>query len=560
MQTSEVRTRVRGFLRRHTLWVGFAAMLLPLLVLLGLQLVWQRRLQETSAIAQRATLNGALDAVGSEIQYFYRSAAERLLDVPSELIEERKLDLLAQKWSGRAAPGMARLFVVDFTRASYGEYRLLDPETQQLVTPPASDEAMALIAAVTPYQMASFRGAAVASGAPTVDERSPDYRIVLNPITNADGRVIAVAGMVLDPGFLRKTLLPEAIRKAIEGFFPWAREGDIDVMVKDAQGRLMYGVEDRAEEAEVVTANLSYVFTDWMLVLHSHRSTPQRMARANFAINITLVVMLAGFLVGGIVLALRAADRAMRLSQMKSDFVSNVSHELRTPIASIRVFAELLRLGRVPTPEKVREYGEFIERESRRLSRLIDNILDFARIESGRKTYSFAPADPRAVVEATLQSFGPHLRHHGFTATLVAPDGPLGEVMTDADALAQAVHNLLDNAVKYSGTSRAIEVRVAREWDDVVIAVRDFGIGIRREEQAKIFERFHRVGTGARHEVKGSGLGLALVHHIVSVHQGRVSVESQPGKGSTFIIRLPARARPAGDEAPAAGATRDATT
>ncbi|HKQ96840.1 MAG TPA: ATP-binding protein [Candidatus Polarisedimenticolia bacterium] len=560
MQPTEMRTAVSGFLSRHTLWVGFAAMLLPLLILLGLQLVWQRRLQETSAIAQRATLNGALDAVGSEIQYFYRSAAERLLNVPAEVFEEGKIDVLAQKWSGKLDPGMARLFVVDFTRASYGEYRQLDPESQRMIAFPASDEAMALIAAVTPYQMASFRGTHLPNPTPTVDERSPDFRIVLNPITNAEGRVIAVAGMVLDPTFLRKTLLPEAIRKAVEGFFPLAREGDIDVMVKDAQGRLMYGTEDRADQAEVVTANLPFAFTDWMLVLHSHRSTPQRMARANFAINITLVAMLAAFLVGGIVMALRAADRAMRLSQMKSDFVSNVSHELRTPVASIRVFAELLRLGRVPTPEKMREYGEYIERESRRLSRLIDNILDFSRIESGRKTYSFAPADPRAIVEATLQSFGPHLRHHGFTATLIATDGRLGEILADADALAQAVHNLLDNAVKYSGSSKAIEVRLAREWDDVVIAVRDFGIGIPREEQAKIFERFHRVGTVLRHEVKGSGLGLALVQHIVTVHGGRIAVESEPGKGSIFTIHLPVRQQPVEEPAPATGAPRDATT
>jgi signal transduction histidine kinase len=552
MSPRGARHRIGSFLRHHTLWVGFTAVLLPLVVLLTLQLVWLKRLQETSAIARRAALYTSLEAVGSEIQYFYRSAAERTLNVPADLFVDGRIDSIAAQWSGKAVKGMARMFVVDFTHAAYGEYRVLDPASQRLIAFPASDEAMAIIAAATPFQMSSFRRMPMDSPAIRVDERNPDYRIIINPVTEPDGHVLGVVGMILDPGFLRKTLLPEAIARSLGEFFPQARNEDIDVMVKDAQGRLMYGAEHSADRAEVVTSRLSFVFADWTLVLHSHRSTPERWARANFAINVTLVALLAAFLVGGIVLALRSADRAMRLSEMKSDFVSNVSHELRTPIASIRVFAELLRLGRVQSPDKVREYGEFIERESRRLSRLIDNILDFARIESGRKTYDFAPADARAIVEATLQSFGPHLRHHGFSAHLEAPDEPLPFVLADADALAQAVHNLLDNAVKYSGEAREIEVGLAHEAGEVVIAVRDHGVGIAREEQAKIFDRFHRVGTTLLHDVKGSGLGLSLVQHIVQVHGGRVAVASEPGKGSTFTIRLPARS-PAAGAAPASG-------
>jgi len=229
----------------------------------------------------------------------------------------------------------------------------------------------------------------------------------------------------------------------------------------------------------------------------------------------------------------------MKLSEMKSDFVSNVSHELRTPLASIRVFAELLRLGRLRSPEKSQEYGEYIEAESRRLTGLINNILDFSRIESGQKTYRFVQGNVADVVGSTLKTFEIRLRPSGFQIRYEGPEHPLPPITLDPDAIAQAIHNLLDNAVKYSGDSREIIVRLAREADSILIAVRDHGIGIARSEQSRIFERFHRVSTGLVHNVKGSGLGLSIVAHVVQAHDGRITVDSEPGNGSTFTIRLP---------------------
>ena len=225
---------------------------------------------------------------------------------------------------------------------------------------------------------------------------------------------------------------------------------------------------------------------------------------------------------------------------MKSDFVSNVSHELRTPVASIRVFGELLRMGRAQDPEKVREYGEHIESESRRLTRLIDNILDFSRIESGRKEYRFAEGDVREVVEAVIRTYEVRLASSGVKIVLEAPKDPLPPLRMDADGIAQAFQNLLDNAVKYSGESKEVVVTLSSGNGYVTIAVRDRGIGIARDEQRRIFERFHRVGTGLVHDVKGSGLGLSILHHIVAAHGGDVAVLSEPGKGSTFTMRLPA--------------------
>lgn len=549
------RARLAAYLKRHTLWVAFAAVLLPLVVLLSLQFVWLKRLQETSAIARRAALDNYLEAIGTKVQYFYRTAAERALNIPPEVFQEGRLEQVAAQWTQKPVAGAERLFIVDFTQEMYGSYRVYDEASHRLVAVPASDEAMAIISAANPWQTLRVRRGRADNPALSVDERNPDFRIILNPITDDAFGIVAVAGMILDVRYFKHTLLPEVIKKSLPEFFPHGGEQGLEVMVKDAQGRFMFGEDHPADKAEVVVSRFPFVFGDWTLILHSHRSGPARWARMNFAINVTLAALLATLLVSGIVLALRVADRAMRLSQMKSDFVSNVSHELRTPLASIRVFGEFLRLGRVQAPDKVREYGEYIERESRRLSRLIENILDFSRIESGRKTYHPEPCDVRRVVESTLQSFDMYLKHSGFTASLDLPDEALPWIEADREALGLALHNLLDNAVKYSGEARAIEVRLARAGDEIVVAVRDHGVGIPAGEQRKIFDRFHRVSTGLIHEVKGSGLGLSLVQHIVQVHGGRITVDSEPGRGSTFTIRLPigSEARAGSDREPASG-------
>ncbi len=557
-----------AFLKKHTLWVGFLAVLVPLLVMLGLQFVWLARLEQVSAIAQKVAHSNYLEAIGTEVQFYYRSNAERALNIPSTLFTQKRLDEVALLWKKRPVEGVRRLFLVDFTSDPYGHYMAFEPERGELSAFPASDEALAIIVACTPWQVMSYRRAVAQAPSLRVDERNPEFRLILNPITDDASHVVGVAGMVLDEDYFKTHLLPAVIRKALPAFFPGIAAGQMGVTVRDAAGTsvLATGEPRTSDDRDAsATSRFPFVFTDWTMGLHSPGTTPEQWARANFAFNVALSMLLAAVLVGGIVLALRVADRAVRLSEMKSDFVSNVSHELRTPLASIRVFAELLRLGRVQTADKVQEYGEYIEAESRRLSRLIDNILDFARIESGRKEYRFAPADLRQVVAGTLKTFEAHLRHSGFQITFLGMDQALPTVEIDQDAIGQALHNLLDNAVKFSGDSKEITVLLAREGDTLELSVRDHGIGIPRGEQEKIFDRFHRVGTGLVHEVKGSGLGLSIVQHIVQVHGGRVVVDSEPGRGSSFTMRLPIRrtpgapGRPGGAAPTPAGARRDAS-
>ena len=541
--------RLAAFVKRHSLWAGFLAVLAPLVVLLGLQYTWLTRLKQVSALAQKAAHSNYLEAIGTEVQYFYRSTAERALNLPASLFTEHRLEEAAYYWKKKPVEGVTDLFLVDYTRDRFGNFYIYDSGHAGLDPLPASDEALAIIVACAPLQIQSYRRTGAGTQALKVDERTPEFRLILNPITDDESRVVGVAGMILDETYFRDRLLPSVVSKALPAFFPGSHGSGLAVTVRNAAGEIVMRTGDagggqpasaaEAPDGKTATARFPFVFSDWTMSLHGPGTSPEQWARANFMYNVALSAALAAVLMAGIIMALRAADRAVRLSEMKSDFVSNVSHELRTPLASIRVFAELLRLGRAPSAEKVQEYGEYIEAESRRLSRLIDNILDFSRIESGRKDYRFVPADLREVIAATVRTFDAHLRHNGFQVALEGIDQPLPSVSIDAEAIGQALHNLLDNAVKYSGDSREIEVRLARENGFLVLSVRDRGIGIARGEQDKIFDRFHRVGTALVHEVKGSGLGLSIVRHIVEVHGGRVSVESEPGTGTTFFIRLP---------------------
>lgn len=525
---------------RRKLGIALGAVIVPLAALLVVQFFWLTRLERMSALAHEAALGNYLDAVVAASERHFREAAERALDLPSSMFTDQGLEKAASFWSGRPVEGARRMFLADFTRVRTGNFLVYAPESGTLETPPASDESLAMILAVTPWMMVSANGTPVPNAGMSVDERNPDVRLILRPILDERLRVVGVAGFVVDREWFVETFLPKAARKYAPEYFPGIGPKDLVVTARDERGGVVFR-EGVAEEhaKDVATSKFPMVFQGWTLGVHARRATSAQMARTGFLINVAFSLVLGGAVVAGLVLALRAAGRAVRLSEMKSDFVSNVSHELRTPVASIRVFAELLKSGRVTDEAKIREYGAYIETESRRLSRLIDNILDFSRIESGRKTYRFAEGGLEEVVEAVVETFRVRLDGEGFELRYEGPDRGLPSMRLDADAIGQAVHNLLDNAVKYSGEARVIEVRLRRRFDDALIEVQDHGIGIPRDEQRHVFDRFHRVGTGLVHDVKGSGLGLSITRHVVEAHGGSVHVDSEPGRGSTFTIRLP---------------------
>jgi len=260
----------------------------------------------------------------------------------------------------------------------------------------------------------------------------------------------------------------------------------------------------------------------------------------------TILGALSLLMLGGIFMTYRNISREMNLARLKSDFVANVSHELRTPLALIRLYAETLELGRLTSTEKYQEYFRIIREESERLTALINNILDFSRIEAGRKEYEFKETDLPQLVRSTLDSYRFQIEQNGFKfEENIAEDIP--PLNVDREAIARSLLNLVNNALKYSKDRKFIGVRLYRANGSVKLEVQDHGIGIPPGEQEKIFEKFYRCGDPLVHNIKGSGLGLSLVRHIARAHGGDVQVESAPDKGSKFTIRLPL------DGAPRAG-------
>jgi|GEM_PF-224393 len=339
-------------------------------------------------------------------------------------------------------------------------------------------------------------------------------------------------GFILSAEDLRDNILKPALLQYVP-------DENISWVVKDRDGNRLLASGRSSIEPAAVRADFVSRFPDW--TLEFHQQPPDFLKTflgSRRSIYSYMFLLIGGILTFGLVLTIRTVSHELELARMKADLVSTISHEFKSPLAAIRQLAEMLHSGRLPSEQRRQKYYDILLEQSERLSLLIDNVLNLARIEEGRKEFFFREVDLGALVREVVSSMQEQVGHEGFEISLESEKENV-TAQVDRDSLSQVLANLLDNAVKYSGDSRKVLVRLSAEDGHAVIKVCDSGIGIRREELERIFDRFYRCGDELTRTVRGTGLGLSLVKEIVEAHKGSVHVESESGTGSTFSIRLP---------------------
>lgn len=301
---------------------------------------------------------------------------------------------------------------------------------------------------------------------------------------------------------------------------------------------LIFSNEQGARSKPAGQSKPLWLLPEYSLGISLKGETIESLASDRLYTNLLLIILLNVILLFGIWLIFRNIKKEIQLARIKSDFVSNVSHELRTPLALVNMFAETLEMGRVRTEEKKQEYYSIITQEIARLSRIVNKILSFSKMEAGKRTYSFSPNDLNEIVIKIFATYKFHLQNNGFKSDLDLEETPL-PVNADAEAVGEALINLIDNAIKYTQDNKYIKIRSGREDGSVFVEVQDKGIGISPENQKKIFEKFFRVQSSLIHNTKGTGLGLSIVKHIMDAHKGEIILESIPWAGSTFKLKFP---------------------
>ncbi|HXG87878.1 MAG TPA: HAMP domain-containing sensor histidine kinase [Vicinamibacterales bacterium] len=368
-------------------------------------------------------------------------------------------------------------------------------------------------------------------------------------------RVVRLLGFMIDVDYLRTVYFPSLLQRRLSTVQQLKAFPPLELYLVDGDGKPVAAPETPAVSGGFVDErSFPLVFFDrelleyaapyeqrretWRLRTGYGAATIPEIVSASTRPQVALTIVLALVMAGGIFFVAGAAAREVRVAELKSNFVASVSHDLKTPLALIQLFAETLELGRVRSADRAQEYYRIINTEARKLTRLIENILDFSKMEAGLRPYRKAPADIGEVTTKVLARMESQFAQTHFNVTTRVEPG-LPRVLIDDDAAEQAIENLLANAMKYSGESREIQVSVGRANSHVCVSVIDRGIGISRREQKRIFRKFYRVDSGLGGGPQGCGLGLAIVDHTMRGHGGFVRVDSEPDRGSTFTLHFP---------------------
>jgi signal transduction histidine kinase len=341
----------------------------------------------------------------------------------------------------------------------------------------------------------------------------------------------AQTGMVIDFPVYLKSISETIIKKLDPGFSK-------NIKIEDNNGKLVFSKAFNEE-----TGYLSFPFPEnlpqWKILLSENKpGFLTTLLKAGSGIYLSIFILIALLMVLGFAFIMYTLNVELRLNKLKSEFISNVSHELKSPLTSIRMMTEMLHKNRVQTEERKSAYYSAMLEESEHLSHLIDNILDFSRMDDDRKKYDFADLDIDGLLLKFLESTQELLPEPGFDIRYNSP-GKVPVIKGDKNAILQVFYNLVDNAIKFSGTSREIDISLFSRDDELLFCVKDYGIGISSKDQVKIFDRFYRGEEPQRLGISGSGIGLTIVQKIIEAHKGNLTLVSKPGEGSTFCVHLP---------------------
>jgi len=338
-------------------------------------------------------------------------------------------------------------------------------------------------------------------------------------------------GMVIDFPVFLKSISEKLIKKLDPN-------SSINVKIEDNNKRLIFSKVIKEE-----TSYLSFSFPEnlpqWKLLLWENKpGFLASLLKEGSGIYLYIFILIALLMVLGFVFTIYTLNGELRLNKLKSEFISNVSHELKSPLTSIRMMTEMLHHKRVQTEERKSEYYSAMLAESEHLSHLIDNILDFSKIDENRSKYDFTDLDINELLQKFIESTRERIQESGFDIRYSCPDRvPI--IRADKNAILQVFYNLADNAIKFSGTSRQIDINLFSKEDELLLCVKDYGIGISGKNQKKIFDRFYRGDEPQQMGIMGSGIGLTIVKKIMEAHKGQLTLESIPGEGSTFCIHFP---------------------
>ena len=315
--------------------------------------------------------------------------------------------------------------------------------------------------------------------------------------------------------------------------------------ISNLTGRIIYGKKSLSEEFPKTTAFFENNFPPWRIEAYSIETKVTGLIGLHKSFYFWTILTLILILSFGVVLIVRTVVHEMEVLKIKSDFVSTVSHEFKTPLTSIKALTERLMEGKVKDHAKMNQYFSVISQDTDKLTRLVGNILDFSKIEEGKKEYDFEETDIAEWLDQTVENFRKENLQREIKIHTQIP-GDIPHLIIDKNALALAVNNLLDNAIRASTKKNEIEVIVKKEKNNLIIKVKDYGIGIPHDELDKIFEKFYQGSNAIRLSTKGTGLGLTLVRHTIDAHGGEVFVESKVDQGSTFTLLLPIKSKTEG--------------